>query len=53
MKRSAAFFVAVASVSFQAVSLLDIGNAQGQQASEIKRTRCFNKSQRLPDTKRS
>ena len=41
MKRSAAFFVAVSFLSFQAVSLLDIGNARAQQASEIKRTPLF------------
>ena len=48
MKRSAAFFVAVSFLSFQAVSLLDIGNARAQQASEIKRTPLFQQDSTLP-----
>ena len=47
MKRSAAFFVVVSFVSFQAVSLLDIRNARAQQASEIKRTPLFQQDSTL------
>jgi hypothetical protein len=41
VKGSAAIFVVVSFVSFQAVSLPDIRNARAQQASEIKRTPLF------------